>query len=94
MTDDPRGKGIFFECVLSGEDGVCIRSSCIFWEGGGAALPGGCALHRVGVEVEGRDVDELVLELHTRLEQRRAEDEALRPGGRTALAPDTLARIA
>ena len=90
---DPRDESRSLECVLHGGDHDCIRSSCVFWEEGGAVLPGGCALRRVGVEVEGRDVDELVFELHRRLEQRRAEDDARRPRDTAGLVPDTLASV-
>jgi hypothetical protein len=88
---DLRDEKTSLKCVLHA--GACIRSGCIFWEGGGAVLPGGCALKRVGVDVEGRDVDELVFELNRRLEQRRAEDDALRPRDAAGLTPDTLAPV-
>lgn len=87
---DPRDENTSRKCVLSGGDHDCIRSSCRFWEEGGAVLPGGCALKRVGVDVERRHANELVLELHRRLDERRAEDDVLRPHGTTRLVRDTL----
>jgi hypothetical protein len=80
MTNGPQERSTSFRCVLAGgREFVCTGASCIFWEDGGTVLPGGCALERVRVDAEGRDVDELVLELHRRVEQLRAEDEAPTP---------------
>jgi hypothetical protein len=43
-------------CLLRaavGQVEICPGASCLFWEEGGAALPGGCLLERLDVDLRG-----------------------------------------
>jgi hypothetical protein len=54
----------------------CTEDRCAFWEAGGAVLPGGCLIERLGVEVRQSEVAAFLLEKRERLEQARDRSEA------------------
>jgi hypothetical protein len=54
----------------------CAGARCAFWEPGGAVLPGGCVIERLGVEVRGSDIAMYLLELRERLDEARNLREA------------------
>lgn len=58
-----------------GIDGICPEEACPFWEPGGAALEGRCAVE--GVDF-GRDPDvaQLLLGIRRRLEESKPPDDA------------------
>jgi hypothetical protein len=46
----------------------CPGAGCPFWEEGGAALPGGCVLERLGLDLEGRpELVEALIKIRSRL---------------------------
>ena len=53
----------------------CPEGACPFWEEGGAALPPGCSLERLGVDVERPDLAWYLLELRRQLEESRNREE-------------------
>jgi hypothetical protein len=70
------------ECTLrtaaQGQAEPCPRESCVFWEPGGAVVPGACVIERLGVDVRRVDLSTYLLEVRERIEQARtlAEVEA------------------
>jgi len=54
---------------------ACPQGACPFWEEGGAALDAACALDRLGLDLERRDVAAYLLELRTQLETARSHEE-------------------
>jgi hypothetical protein len=66
-------------CTLHLARGVrepCTEGRCAFWEAGGAVLPAGCLIERLGVEVRQSDVAAYLLGTRERLEQARDRSEA------------------
>ena len=70
-------------CALqyaAGRIEICHGSACPFWEEGGAVLPGGCIIQRLGLDLERRpELVHALLQVRHRLEQaidRDDEDEA------------------
>lgn len=54
----------------------CPADACPLWEPGGAALPGGCLLERVGADLAGGpDVAALLLDLRSTLEAAQSQPE-------------------
>jgi hypothetical protein len=61
-------------CMLHLAQGVvesCAGERCAFWEPGGAVVPGGCFIERLGVDVRRSDLAAYLLETRERLEQAR-----------------------
>jgi hypothetical protein len=66
-------------CTLHLAQGVvepCTGERCAFWEPGGAVVPGGCLIERLGVDVRRSDLAAYLLETRERLEQARDLSEA------------------
>jgi hypothetical protein len=65
-------------CVLSraaGLEEACAGDRCLYWEAGGAALRTGCAVERLGLDVDSEPVlARHLLELRHRLEDHRTAD--------------------
>ena len=57
--------------VVAGDDEVCPRGWCAFWEQGGAVLEGGCAIDRLGVRIDDPQLARHLLELRRGLERVR-----------------------
>ncbi len=51
---------------------LCPRDLCAFWEPGGAVLPGGCILDRLGTDIRRREVASYLLEVRERVEAARS----------------------
>jgi hypothetical protein len=49
----------------------CPQELCAFWEPGGAVVPGGCILDRLGTDIRRRDVAAYLLEVRERVEHAR-----------------------
>ena len=61
-----------------GQVEVCPEERCAFWEHGGAVLPGGCAIERLGLthEVErDRELAQWLLDLREQLSRAQTHDE-------------------
>jgi hypothetical protein len=66
-------------CTLHLAQGVvepCTGEQCAFWEPGGAVVPGGCFIERLGVDVRRSDLAAYLLETRERLDQARDSSEA------------------
>lgn len=69
----------------------CPRGWCAFWEAGGAVVPGGCELERLGFDLSNVDLAHYLLDLRHALEQARDEEAAARARKElTLLAPPDL----
>ena len=55
---------------------LCPRERCSFWEPGGAVVPAGCVIERLGVDVRRRDLAAYLLEVRERLDGARDLREA------------------
>jgi hypothetical protein len=68
------------DCTLwlgaEGKVEPCSHERCAFWEPGGAVVPGGCLIERLGVDVRRRDLASYLLETRERLEEARDLSEA------------------
>jgi hypothetical protein len=62
------------ECTVE----VCPREACPFWEPGGAVMPGGCIIDRVGTDIRRPDVAAYLLDVRERVEAARTEKGAPR----------------
>ena len=61
-------------CALSavvGNDEVCPRAWCAFWEKGGAVVDPGCAIERLGIDFSDPAVARYLLDLRHELEHAR-----------------------
>ena len=58
-----------------GEARECAEGACPFWEEGGAALPPGCGLERLGVDVHSPELASYWLDLREQLEEARDRSE-------------------
>jgi hypothetical protein len=58
-----------------GEAESCPEGACAFWEHGGAVIESGCALERLALEIDRRDVAEYLVELRQALEKARDDGE-------------------
>lgn len=58
-----------------GEVEICPGPACSFWEEGGVALPPGCELERLGVDLDRADLARYLLDLRERLEAARDREE-------------------
>ena len=54
---------------------ACPGGACPFWELGGIALPAGCELERLGIDLDRSDLAEYLLELRGQLEAARDREE-------------------
>jgi len=54
---------------------ACPGGACPFWEEGGIALPAGCELERLGIDLDRPDLAEYLLELREKLEAARDREE-------------------
>jgi hypothetical protein len=54
--------------AAEGREERCTGDVCPFWEPGGAVVPGGCIIERLGTDVRGGYVAAYLLELRERLE--------------------------
>jgi hypothetical protein len=54
---------------------ACPGGACPFWEHGGIALPAGCELERLGIDLDRPDLAEYLLELREQLEAARDREE-------------------
>lgn len=57
--------------VAEGEAETCPRDMCAFWEPGGAVLPGGCIIDRLGTDIRHDDLAAFLLDIRRRLERAR-----------------------
>ena len=57
--------------AAEGLEELCTGDVCPFWEPGGAVVPGGCIVERLGTDVWRGDVAACLLELRVRLERER-----------------------
>jgi hypothetical protein len=57
--------------VAEGESEICLRDACAFWEPGGAVLPGGCIIDRLGTDIRQDDLAAFLLDIRRRLERVR-----------------------
>jgi hypothetical protein len=63
---------------------ACPGGACAFWEEGGIALPAGCELERLAIDLERPDLAEYLLEVRYKLEPARDREE--RDAARRAFA--------
>ena len=54
---------------------ACPGGACPFWEHGGTALPAGCELERLGIDLGRPDLAEYLLDLRDQLETARDREE-------------------
>ena len=74
--------------VVAGDDEVCPRGWCAFWEHGGAVIEGGCAIDRLGVRIDDPQLARHLLELRRGLERVRDAQAGAAAGKQLgALAP-------
>lgn len=73
---------------------ACPGGACPFWEQGGIALPAGCELERLGIDLDRPDLAEYLLELRVQLEaaRDREEQEAARKAFAELVPPDLSGR--
>lgn len=73
---------------------ACPGGACPFWERGGIALPAGCELERLGIDLGRPDLAEYLLELREQLEaaRDREEREAARQAFAELVPPDLSGR--
>jgi hypothetical protein len=66
--------------VAQGQVEPCPRELCVFWEPGGAVVPGACVIDRLAIDVGRADLAAYLLEAREQLERARdlAEAEAAR----------------
>ena len=57
--------------VVAGDDAVCPRGWCAFWEHGGAVVEGGCAIERMGIPIDDPQLARYLLDLRHELERKR-----------------------
>jgi hypothetical protein len=77
--------------VVAGNDDVCPRGWCAFWEHGGAVVEGGCAIERLGTRIDDPQLARHLLELRRGLERVRDAQAGEAAGKQlTALAPPDL----
>ena len=69
-------KSCTLRLAAEGQDELCPRERCAFWEPGGAVVDGGCLIERLGVDLGTRDLAEYLLETRGRVEQARDMAEA------------------
>jgi hypothetical protein len=78
LAEMASGRGNCRLYVALGRAEACREGACPFWEEGGAVLPPGCALERLGLDVGRADIAQCLLDLRSELEQARDRDEAER----------------
>jgi len=80
--------------VVAGDDEVCPRGWCAFWEHGGAVVEGGCAIERLGTRIDDPQVARHLLELRRGLERVR-DAQAGRAAAKQlgALAPPDISGV-
>jgi hypothetical protein len=62
--------------AAQGQAEPCPRELCVFWEPGGAVVPGACVIDRLGIDVRRADLAAYLLEARRRLERARDLTEA------------------
>ena len=62
--------------VAAGNDAVCPRGWCAFWEAGGAVVEPGCAIERLGVDLHDAQLARYLLDLRRELESARDAEAA------------------
>jgi hypothetical protein len=62
--------------VAQGQAEPCPRELCVFWEPGGAVMPGRCVIDRLGIDFRRADLAAYLLEARDRLERARDLTEA------------------
>lgn len=62
--------------AAQGQAEPCPRELCVFWEPGGAVVPGACVIDRLGIDVRRADLAAYLLEARDRLERARDLTEA------------------
>lgn len=78
--------------VVVGNDEECPRGWCAFWEHGGAVVEAGCAIERLGVQIDDPQLARHLLDLRRELESVRDVEAARAALDRLAeLAPPDLA---
>jgi hypothetical protein len=77
--------------VVAGDNEVCPRGWCAFWEPGGAVLGAGCAIERLGTPIDDAQLARHLLELRRGLERIRDAQAGEAAGKQLgALAPPDL----
>jgi hypothetical protein len=77
--------------VVAGDDEVCPRGWCAFWEHGGAVVEGGCAIERMGIPIDDPQLARYLLDLRHELERKRDEEAAKEAAEHlAALAPPDI----
>jgi hypothetical protein len=71
----------------------CPEAACPFWEEGGVALPAGCELERLAIELDRPDLAQYLLDLRRELEAARDREErdAVRKAFADLVPPDLSA---
>jgi hypothetical protein len=62
--------------VKLGHAEACPGPRCAFWERGGAVLPGGCVIERLGIDFTDEALAQHLLDLRHALERTRSSEEA------------------
>jgi hypothetical protein len=77
-----------------GEVDACPGGACPFWEQGGIALPAGCELERLSIDLDRPELAEYLLELRQKLEDARDREEhdAARKAFAELVPPDLSGR--
>jgi hypothetical protein len=76
--------------LTMGDVEACPGQACPFWEEGGIALPPGCELERLAIDLDRADLAQYLLELRGTLEaaRDRQEREAARRAFAELVPPD------
>jgi hypothetical protein len=75
------------QCALIeaiGNEAECREEACAFWERGGAVVPGGCAIQRLGLDLKNESLAHYLLDLRRAIEG--AQDESIAAAAREELA--------
>ncbi len=59
-----------------GNEAECPEARCAFWEKGGAVVPGGCAVERLGLDLSNVDLAHYLIDLRRAIEGARDDDAA------------------
>ena len=91
MRDEPK---VCHLHLTLGTVEACPGGACPFWEQGGVALPAGCELERLGIDLDSPDLAKYLLGLREQLEaaRNREEREAARKAFAELVPPDLSGR--